>query len=209
VPDELRSVPDPVLCLEALFGPTLAEGFGMRLVEPPEGWLPRLPEEYRRRSIRLASMGEARSLEQPAFIKPPHAKQFPACVYRGSELPPDISDDSPVWISEIVEWEKEFRCFVLDRQLRTFSVYLRKGELQREKDFAHSTQEAQEVTGFIQKILADKLVDLPRATVLDVGVIKGRGWAMVEQNAAWGSGLYGCDPVEVLECLRYAAVKEH
>jgi hypothetical protein len=30
--------------------------------------------------------------------------------------------------------------------------------------------------------------------------------AIVEQNAAWGSGLYGCDPIRVLEVLRYASV---
>jgi len=37
-----------------------------------------------------------------------------------------------------------------------------------------------------------------------VGHIKDRGWAVVEANAAWGSGLYGCDPVKVLEVLRCA-----
>ncbi len=59
---------------------------------------------------------------------------------------------------------------------------------------------------FVGKILADDRIDLPRTAVLDVGVIAGRGWAVVEQNAAWGSGIYGCDPVQVLEVLRYASV---
>lgn len=36
--------------------------------------------------------------------------------------------------------------------------------------------------------------------------MEGRGWAVVEQNAAWGSGIYGCDPEEVLEVLRFAAI---
>ena len=35
VPPELRGVSDPVLYLEGLFGPTLAEQFGMQLLEPP------------------------------------------------------------------------------------------------------------------------------------------------------------------------------
>ncbi|MBV6626222.1 MAG: ATP-grasp domain-containing protein [Rivularia sp. (in: Bacteria)] len=43
-------------------------------------------------------------------------------------------------------------------------------------------------------ILSDNRVEIPSATVIDVGVIKGRGWAVVEQNAAWGAGLYGCNP---------------
>jgi hypothetical protein len=41
--------------------------------------------------------------------------------------------------------------------------------------------------------------------VLDVGIITNRGWAVIEQNAAWGSGIYGCDPVQVLEVIRHAA----
>ena len=54
-------------------------------------------------------------------------------------------------------------------------------------------------------MLSDARVDLPRATVIDVGTIAGRGWAVVEQNAAWGSGLYGCDPEQVLEVLRFSS----
>jgi hypothetical protein len=37
-------------------------------------------------------------------------------------------------------------------------------------------------------------------------VIAGRGWAVVEQNSAWGAGIYGCDPEKVLAVLRHAAV---
>ena len=58
---------------------------------------------------------------------------------------------------------------------------------------------------FIKTVLADERVDLPKAAVVDVGVIAGRGWAVVEQNAAWGSGLYGCDPAEVLRVLQQSA----
>lgn len=206
VPDELRSTPDPVLYLEALFGPTLAEQFGLRLLEPAVDWLPRLPEEFRKRRVSLMSLRAARQLAAPAFIKPPNDKSFPARVYAGSELPDGYDEDSPVLVAEVVEWEKEFRCFVLDRQPRTLSVYLRGGELQREHAFAASDSEAAEAEAIVRAVLADARVELPRACVLDVGVIAGRGWAAVEQNAAWGSGIYGCDPVQVLEVIRHAAV---
>jgi hypothetical protein len=106
-------------------------------------------------------------------------------------------------VAEVVAWDKEFRCFILDRQLRTFSVYIRDGELQRHNDFAHTYEEEAELKRYAQALLADDRISLTRAAVLDVGVIHGRGWAVVEQNAAWGSGLYGCDPVEVLRVLRY------
>ena len=67
--------------------------------------------------------------------------------------------------------------------------------------------ELAEVESLLQLILADSRIDLPRTAVLDVGVIHDRGRAVVEQNAAWGSGIYGCDPVQVLEVLRHAAVR--
>lgn len=206
VPDHLLTVPEPVLYLEALIGPTLAAQFGLRLLEPPDDWLPRLPDEYCRRAVTLSTFAEARTLSTPAFIKPPNSKSFPARVYTGGELPDGYAADSPVLVQEVVKWEKEFRCFVLDRQLRTLSVYLRNGELQRATDYAMPDDESAEVSAFVNRVLADERVDLPRTAVLDVGVIADRGWAVVEQNAAWGSGLYGCDPAEVLGVLRHSAV---
>jgi len=206
VPMELKGVPEPILYLEGLMGPTLAAEFGLRLIEPPIDWLPRLPEEYRKRWVRLSTLGETRPLAEPAFVKPPNDKSFPAAVYLGANLPKDFADDTPVLVAEVVVWEKEFRCFLLDRQIRAFSIYLRNGELQRQNDFAHTDEEGAKMIEYVQTILADGRIDLPRATVLDVGVIRDRGWAIVEQNAAWGSGLYGCDPVEVLEVLRHTAL---
>jgi len=206
IPDDLLHVPEPVPYLEGLFGPTLAEQLGLRLVEPPEDWLPRLPEKYRKRRVYLTTLGQARTLSERAFIKPPNDKSFPARVYTGAELPKEYDDDSPVLVAEVVTWEKEFRCFVLDRQPRTLSVYLRGGQLQRQHNFAHSESEEAEALDFLRSVLQDAGVDLPRAAVLDVGTISGRGWAVVEQNAAWGAGIYGCDPEQVLEVLRFAAV---
>jgi hypothetical protein len=208
IPDELRAAPEPVLYLEALFGPTLAGQFGLRLLEPAVDWLSRLPEEFRKRQVSLMTLRAARQLVGPAFIKPPNDKSFPARVYAGSELPGGYDEDSPVLVAEVVHWEVEFRCFVRDRQPKTLSVYLRDGELQREHGFAASAAELAEAEAFVRTVLADPRVELPRAAVLDVGVIAGRGWAVVEQNSAWGAGLYGCDPVRVLDVLRYAAVPD-
>jgi len=45
---------------------------------------------------------------------------------------------------------------------------------------------------------------LAKSAVVDVGTIRGRGWAIIEQNAPWGAGIYGCDPVEVLHAIRHS-----
>jgi hypothetical protein len=47
-------------------------------------------------------------------------------------------------------------------------------------------------------------VSVPSAFVVDVGLIEGRGWAVVEFNPAWCSGLLGTDPAAVLGVLERA-----
>lgn len=128
-------------------------------------------------------------------------------MYTGAELPREYPDEMSVLVSDVVVWEKEFRCFVLERTLKTYSLYSRFGELERESEFASTPEEDKSVQQFISTLLADERVDLPCATVVDIGFIQGKGWACVEQNAAWGAGIYGCDPVAVLDVLMRASTK--
>ena len=113
-----------------------------------------------------------------------------------------------VLVAEVVKWEKEFRCFILHRKLMTYSLYSRYGELQRDTEFASTEEEDRELQAFIHILLTDSTVDLPQARVIDVGTIEGKAWACVEQNAAWGAGIYGCDPRLVLEVLRFAGQRK-
>lgn len=207
VPEHFRELPEPVLYGEALFGPTLAEQLGLNLLNPPEDWLVRLPFEYKHRDVTLSTLGEARKNTSESFVKPPNDKSFPAGVYRGAELPAEYPDEMPVLVSEVVKWEKEFRCFILNRSLHTYSIYSRFGELQREAEFFSEPEEDRQLEEFLSKLLADPRVDLPTATVVDVGTIEGAGWACVEQNAAWGAGIYGCNPTAVLGVLEHAATR--
>jgi ATP-grasp domain, R2K clade family 2 len=126
-------------------------------------------------------------------------------VHTGPSLPTAFPDDMPVLSAEIVAWTLEYRCFLLNRRLMTYSLYLRDGRLQRDAGYASAPAEDAALEAFVDTILADETVPLPPAVVMDVGVIEARGWAVVELNAAWGSGLYGCDPTAVLEVLRHAA----
>ena len=59
----------------------------------------------------------------------------------------------------------------------------------------------------VDRLLADARVDLPAAVVIDAGVIRGVGPAVVEANEASGAGFYGCDPRDVLEVLRAATIR--
>lgn len=207
VPDELRTVSEPVLYVEGLMAPMIAREFGLILREPPQDWLPRLPEEYRWREIQLMTLGQARQLRQPMFCKPPNDKSFPARVYGGDELPDYLPDSQPVLVAEPVNWLEEFRCFLLDRRVVTFSLYLRHGEVQKEQGYYAPEEEQAQALRYVDQLLTDERVQLPRAVVLDVGRIQDRGWAVVELNAAWGSGIYGCEPRQVLPVLRLAMEK--
>ncbi len=197
---------------EPLLVDVIAESLPYVLFEPPSTWLPSLPERYRRRDVRLTTVEEARKLAQPAFIKPPGDKSFAARVYgSGVELPPEdaLPDETPALVAEPVTWDLEFRCFVLERSVATHSIYLREGKLVEDEDgnWPASDAELAAALTFAQEVLADPMVALPPAVVLDVGMIAGRGWAVIEANAAWAAGVYGCDPDAILPVLQHALAR--
>jgi hypothetical protein len=190
---------DPVLYVESLFTPMIADQLGIIANEPPDDWLVRLPEEFRKREILLTTFEDAKK-HLPCFVKPPNDKSFAAKVY--DKLPEYIEGNISVLVQESVEWEKEFRCFALNGKVLTLSVYLRHGLLQKDEDWYSSFPEKQEAVAFAESVLQS--VETPKAIVIDVGVIKDRGWAAIELNAAWGSGLYGCNEKQALEVIRYS-----
>ena len=208
VPDWLRGQHVAVYG-EPLFAAVIAGDLGVALLEPPFNWLPNLPAVYRRRDVRLATLAEARQLRAPAFVKPADDKCFPPAVISSGEILPNetvLPGSTPVLIAEPVRWEVEFRCFVLDRAVVTLSPYLRAGELAEAPDGSWTDDRAEAAGEFARSVVADDTVELPPAVVVDVGIIEGSGWAVVESNAAWGSGIYGCDPAAVLSVVRRACV---
>ncbi len=197
--------PEIVVYAEAFYAPLIERALGLRLLDVPEDWLSKLPSRYRQRDIVATNLKTARELREPKFIKPPNDKSFKAKVYKsGSELPAEYDPDMAVLLAEPVEWEDEFRCFVLDGTVQTVSPYLRSGNLAELDNFAATEKELVQAIEFAQQVAADPETALPRAVALDVGTIRGRGWAVVEANGAWGSGIYGCHPDCVLDVLRRA-----
>jgi hypothetical protein len=198
---------------EPLFAAVVADTLGLAILEPPFSWLADLPDAYRLREVKYTDLNHAREQRQQAFIKPADDKCFPAKVYdSGKDLPAIevLAGSTPVLISEPVRWEVEFRCFILDRQVRTLSVYSRDGELaQGEADeWPASKSEIDQAGEFVKTVLADSQIDIPPAVVIDVGIIANRGWAVIEANACWASGIYGCDPANVLDVLSRAVKKK-
>jgi ATP-grasp domain, R2K clade family 2 len=196
-----------VIYVEGLFAPAIAQTLRVRLLTPDDSWLMHLPDAHRQREVRLTTLAEARTIARAAFVKPPNDKSFEARVYEsGEELPTEFDDNMAVLVAEPVVWQDEFRCFALDGNVRTLSPYLRGGRFAKLTDYSASATELDQARRFAEEVLANPPEHTPRALVLDVGTIAGRGWAVVEANGAWGSGIYGCDPDAVLDVIRCATV---
>jgi hypothetical protein len=203
---------EPVFYGETLLADAIADELGIALLEPTADWLPQLPERHRLRDVRLTTLGEALAIRERVFVKPTDEKCFPARVYAdGPSIAPDpvLPQDLPVLVSEPVVFEVEFRFFVLDRGVGAFSPYIRRGEIARSAagDWEATPAEIEAATSALRAALADPEVNLPPAVVIDVGLIEGRGWGVVEANPAWASGLCGCDPAGVLPVLQRATVQ--
>ena len=199
---------------EPFFAAAIAEQLSSCLIEPPFDWLTTLPTHYMSRRVWFGSLPEARHLGVPTFIKPADDKCFTAQVYdRGADLPDlgHLPENTPILFSEPVEWEVEYRGFIRDRELLTLSPYFRNGRLAQAEngDWPAEPEETDEAVRFYSAFLRDETVALPPAIVVDVGRITGRVWAVVEANPAWSSGLYGCDPSQVLPVVERTCLKQN
>ncbi|MER5487042.1 ATP-grasp domain-containing protein [Streptomyces sp. NPDC002812] len=188
-------------------GARVAGALGIGLLEPPDEWLAGLPEWATGRGIRLTSLGEAREvLREPAFVKPPREKSFPAAVYADGAALPELPPDTPVLVSGVVDFAAEYRLFLLDGEIAAGSRYAVHGRL----DPAPLDEDprAAEVRAFAARLLAGAGADLPTAVTVDVG-FAGGAVVVVEANMAWFSNCYAADPERVLDVvLRSAGPRE-
>lgn len=111
----------------------ISDTLALGLLEPSDGWLAELPEEFTGRRVQLTTLAEARQGRRPVFAKPPSDKSFPAAVYAdGSRLPrtgDGVGPDTAVLLSDVVTFAVEYRLFVLDGQVAAGSRYAVYGRL--------------------------------------------------------------------------------
>lgn len=201
----------PVYYGETLLADAIAGDLGIVLLEPTADWLPNLPRRHRLRDVKLSTLGEAIVMPNRAFVKPTDDKCFSARVYEnGAAIDPDplLARDLLVLVSEPVHFEVEFRFFVVEHKVATFSPYIRNGTIARNDDgeWSASEHEIEAAKSCIGALLEDPAVEIPPAVVIDVGYMTDRGWGIVEANPAWASGLCGADPKSILPVLRRASV---
>lgn len=195
-------------------GARVAGPLGIGLLEPADAWLAGLPEWATGRRIRLTGLGEARAaLRGPAFVKPPREKSFPASVYADGAALPHLPPDTPVLVSEVVDFAAEYRLFLLGGEIAAGSRYAVHGRLDSAP--LEGDPRAPAVRAFAARLLAEAGAALPSAVTLDVGFLGGADGGsgngsgsepvVVEANMAWFSNCYAADPERVLDTVLRAA----
>ena len=156
----------------------LRDKLGFDLCTPADDLILSLPPEALKRRIQKRRLEEAEHFQYPLFVKPVIPKLFAARVYASLVVLrrecQGLGGDTAVLTSAVVSFVAEARTFILDSEALDCALYEGDGNVQEAAaDFARSQF-------------------LPRTLVLDVGLIKNQGWAVIELNAAWGAGLNGC-----------------
>lgn len=189
-------------------GPMLAEHVqrqvSLALLEPRDDWLPRLPDRFLLREVRLVPAIEAYALPDRWFVKMPREKALEPGPYVGHELPA-LPADEPLLVSELVRMTSEWRFWILDGIVHASSSYRRNGYPDARP--LAETAEGASVLAFVDDLLDDQADQLPSAVVIDVAWVEHprRGWAVVEANMAWFSSHYAGDPGRVLDVVLRAA----
>lgn len=206
VPEEFRA--DVIAVYgEDIYAEIVAEQCNLTLTKPYDDWLSKISKEFTKRKISYGKLKDFVN-EENIFIKCSDFKSFKAGVF---DKVTDIKSfhtldlDSMVFTSEVVEWELEVRCFVLNNEIKTHSSYWRNNEFDTNP---LSEKEELDLYKFFDSFIHKYSSKVPKAIVLDFGIIKEKGWALIEANPAWCSGLYACDAVKALEVIVESCVKK-
>jgi hypothetical protein len=170
---------------ELSFCDVIAERARLALLEPANDWLAGLPYAFLKRDVQFMRLRDVHQVTERRFIKPANDKMFAAQVYeRGSDVSTNYIDlECPVLVSEVVSFDAEVRCYVLDRKVVTASAYKTAAALP-----LNATKGG---TAWLQHVLDCTAPSrLPSSVVIDVGLVHGRGWVVIEANQLYASGIY-------------------
>jgi hypothetical protein len=186
---------------EPLFVRVVAAQGGRVVLEPPLDWLPRLPPALLGRAVDAGVFADRLGLRYPRFVKPADDKAFPAAVYADADaIPFSASIDPEVAIlhSDPVQFESEYRCFVVHGRAVAHSLYSVNGALVETPGEPEAIAAAVAVA---EAAAAAGAAMTPPGVVIDVGRTADGAYVVIEANPAFGSGMYRADPAGVLAVL--------
>jgi ATP-grasp domain, R2K clade family 2 len=209
-------VNEPNVAIFGTFGDAsiIAQHFSRTLVGCGANWLPQLPFAFRRRNVELTTLAKALTRTDGLFTKSAITKHIAGKLWKPDELRQEALNHPSellVLVAEPVKFVIEYRCFIADGSIVAVSPYRR-----FEHEFSDTRlnmneppEEVSEAKNFARSVVNSTEVQCPPAFVLDVGYIENRGWAVVEANECWASGIYHCEPTKVLEVLLRACIPDN
>ncbi len=204
LPEE-KSVKDPVLYGPSPFAETMSPKLNMTVQAPPLNILYYIPRHFLKREVQPSILSEARKLKGKWHIRPAEKNVFPMGIfYDGRNLPgpKQLGDRTPVLISEIIEWEWQYRFFIGGGEVLTYSP-IAKGRLaahDKEGNWLFDEERDKIVGERATALIEEASHLLPPAYVADFGLFD-RKWAVSEISSPCDSLLYGCTEARVLPAL--------
>jgi hypothetical protein len=152
---------------------------------PPSNDYPEQLRGFLGRSIRRAHLGEVRSSAETSFIKPVSHKAFGGMIWNNDKFSRRTiatqADDVEVWVSDLVNFVSEYRCFILHDEIIDCRHY--KGDWSKAPD---------------KKIIQAAVCAMKGtscAYCLDWGVTDDERTLLVEANDSYALGHYGLNPI--------------
>lgn len=205
IPEE-KSIDDPVLYGKPPFAETIAPKLNLTLKAPALNILYSIPRHFLKREVQPSTLGEARQIKGKWHIRPAAKNVFPMGIfYDGRGLPgaKELGDRTPVLISEILEWEWQYRFFIGGGEVLTYSP-IAKGRLAAhdgDGNWYFDKQRDRIVGDRAMALIEEASHHLPSACVVDFGLFDGK-WAVSEISSPCDAEIYGCTADRVLPALR-------
>lgn len=136
---------------------------------------PECLQKYLKRDLRKGVFVDANNWE---FVKPQSTKKFTGAIKANLNLTECVASCEPVWISEPMAFDAEFRYYVVDGKIVGHSRY---------DDFENDLYADENV---VRQMISD-YVDQPVGYSIDVGINCDNGeTVLIEVNDGWALGLY-------------------
>ncbi len=192
----------PLVYAEGFTAEYFSQELDIVLLRPLLNSLSRAPQRYLKRRMEYLRKSDLRDEMFPAFVKPVDQKFFQAGVYTSIQDVTGLAtcpDSEELFLSERVSMKDEFRFFCLDGVVKTGSAYFRDQEFVGES--VGELEPKHPAWAFTADLLQNIPDLVPRAVVVDVAMLTQGELCLVEFNPVWASGIYGCDPGQVLDCI--------
>lgn len=145
------------------------------------------------RKVYQSTLGEVRYSVDKVFVKPVEQKLFTGFVFDGTwasrRRVVTVEDATPVWVSECIEMDSEYRCVVLKGDIIDVRRYKGDWALAPDRSVIENAVKCFEASG---KALACYTLDF---------AVNSIGTFLVEANDGFAFGHYGMMPEAYVTCL--------